>query len=148
MIVATDMTFGMVNFSEVAPGIYRSGQPFSESWHYLKTVGVKRVIKLNPDSEGDDSAALDFGMELCKCPISTMQQVLTEPDVQNLYLAVQLIQPGTLVHCSHGQDRTGLIIGLWRRQQGVSKDDAYAEMKQHGFHWELFGLGKAWEDYA
>jgi protein tyrosine/serine phosphatase len=50
------------------------------------------------------------------------------------------------VHCTHGQDRTGLIIGLYRLNEGWTKDAAYKEMLVHHFHSSLHGLHEYWEN--
>ena len=60
--------------------------------------------------------------------------------------AVDAIKPGTFIHCTHGHDRTGLVVGCYRvLKQGWTKNDAYAEMLQHGFHPELLGLYLFWD---
>ena len=39
------------------------------------------------------------------------------------------------VHCQHGADRTGCMIGIYRvTQQGWSYPRAFAEMRQDGFN--------------
>lgn len=128
--------------------IYRGGQPTTnEQWQALSNAGVKQVIKLNEDSEGSDDGALMVGrMDVFRIGISTTEQIVTQPDPQYLIDAVGFIKPGTFVHCSHGQDRTGLVIGLYRLKQGWSKYKAQSEMEAHGIHWDLFGLAKAWAD--
>jgi protein tyrosine/serine phosphatase len=43
------------------------------------------------------------------------------------------------VHCQHGSDRTGCMIGIWRiRQQGWTFAEACKEMRHYGFnpHWK------------
>ena len=125
----------------------RGGQPeTTDDWFELASLGVRQVIKLNTDEE-----AADFvppGVELFKCPITTTEQVLTEPDEQSLVDAVGFIVGGTFVHCEHGQDRTGLVIAMHRVQNcGWQKQDAEAEMLEHGFHTLLFGLWRFWQDW-
>lgn len=133
------------NFAIVDQLIYRGGQPDAEGWVVLKDFGVTRVIKLNEDSEAIDPVL--EGMELFKVQIPASQQIITEPDAQYLRDAVGFIEPNTFVHCSHGQDRTGLVIGMYRvLRQGWTKQKAWAEMMGHGFHPILFGLDKAWEN--
>jgi hypothetical protein len=125
--------------------IYRGGQPRTEAdWNWLKFLQVTQVIKLNEDAEGDDTAWTKMGGELFKVQFGVVEQVITSPDMQYLADAVGFIRPGTFVHCSHGQDRTGLVIALWRISQGWPKHRAKQEMERHGFHWSLFGLWKAW----
>ncbi len=52
------------------------------------------------------------------------------------------------VHCTHGQDRTGLVVGVYRvLHDGRTKDDAYQEMIHHNFHPDLHGLHEFWERF-
>jgi len=143
-------------------GVYRGAQPVApEDWEKLRYLGVTRIIKLNTDSEGDDSAS---GIpDILKCPITLSEQLLTEPDLNSLRTAVAFIEPGTFIHCGStertrhallvndfstagGQDRTGLVVGAYRLKQGVLKAEAHKEMIKHGFHKILFGLDRAWAD--
>lgn len=136
------------NFAEVETGIYRGGQPTAEGWEKLKAMGVTDDLKLNPESEAsDDQAQYVDGVWLHYWPINLWEQTFGEPKRWALNCAVSSIHPGTYIHCSHGQDRTGLIVGLYRLQvEHWSKCSAYAEMRAHGFHPELFGLQRAWNE--
>ena len=43
------------------------------------------------------------------------------------------------VHCSHGQDRTGVMVGIYRvKDCDWSFKDAYKEMKSFGYHPRLY----------
>lgn len=129
---------------EGSPGVYRGGQPVTqEDWDSLKALGVQQVIKLNYNSEGSDAA---WTGELFRVPESFCEQLITEPDIEGILSAVAFIRPGTFIHCKHGQDRTGLVVGAYRLKQGWTKAKAHAEMKAHGFHEVLFGLDRAWAD--
>lgn len=137
---------GIPNFAEVASGIFRGGQPNAEGWAYLRSRGVRQVVKLNPTSEAADNPG--FPVETNYFPIDKTRQILTEPDLQSIRDVIAFITPGTFVHCTHGQDRTGLIIGCWRLRQGWTKAAAWDEMLARGFHPLLFGLWKAWSDFT
>ena len=51
------------------------------------------------------------------------------------------------VHCEHGQDRTGLIVGLYRVfTEKKSPAAAYKEMLAKGFHKILFLLNHYYEE--
>jgi tyrosine-protein phosphatase SIW14 len=136
---------GIDNFGEVAPGIYRGGQPNAAGWYFLKTLGVTNVVKLNPDEEGSDPARA-FNVQ--SFPVTLAQQ-LGLPGAKlerTVNGAVNAIQPGTFIHCTHGQDRTGLVVGEYRRRVcGWSKSAARQEMHAYGFHPELIGLELFWE---
>lgn len=140
---------GIPNFRVVDERpVYRGGQPSTpESWHYLKEIGVKQVLKLNMESEGPDLPAQQLGMVLFACPFTVTEQVITEPDLQSVRDAYGFIGPNTFVHCTHGCDRTGLVIACYRVFVcGWPKAKAKAEMFLLGFDPLLFGLDKAWAD--
>lgn len=135
---------GIDNFGEVAPGIYRGGQPNADGWYFLKTLGVTNVIKLNTGSEGLDPKG---AFKVQQFPIPLTDQLIFEPSKNLVANAVYAIGPNTFIHCSHGQDRTGLIIGEYRvRVCGWTKAAARAEMMAYGFHPLLFGLERFWEN--
>jgi protein tyrosine/serine phosphatase len=51
------------------------------------------------------------------------------------------------VHCQHGEDRTGLIVGLYRVEtEHWSPAAAYREMIAKGFHKILFFLNHYYEE--
>jgi hypothetical protein len=138
---------GVPNFACVEPDIWRGGQPTNEGWRYLKNIGVCRTIKLNASEEGSDLEAEKLGIVVVNCPISPIQATIGKPDAQAMRVALRSMVPGTYVHCSHGQDRTGLFIGLYRVEvEHWSKSQARAEMAAHGFHPICRGLCWSWEE--
>lgn len=137
------------NFKQVDRGIWRGGQPPNPAaWSSLKAMGITNVVKLNTWAEGGDSVATNLSMTVSYYPITVEEQtipgVLKDHKVNE---AVANIKPGTFVHCEHGQDRTGLIIAMWREQQGWAKADAEKEMLANGFHKSLLGLWGYWEHH-
>ena|SRR6266576_2442637 len=148
--VPTFVSHDIPNFSPVPgdPGVYRGGQPKSPvGWAYLQSIGVSNVVKLNLESEASDSDARALGMTVSHFPINTLHQMVLKPDRQTVSNAVAAIRPGTYVHCEHGQDRTGLIVGCKRVwQDGWAKTNAWNEMIADGFHPALHGLTEFWKD--
>lgn len=145
---------GIPNFREVAPGVYRGGHPNAEGWAYLKAKGVRTVVRLHLPSEGSDDEAEALGMTLIDAsgPPATVKDVFGAPKPERLKLAVDSLRDESLrpvfVHCLHGQDRTGLIVGLYRvLHDGRTKDAAYEEMHRHGFHRSLRGLRTVWKRF-
>lgn len=153
--VTTRPTVGVPNLSMVHPGLWRSGQPGTKvDWLTLQRLGIETVVKLNFSKEGSDAAARILGMTLYELPIQPNSRepwrVLERPDRAAIFqaLGVMMGHQNVLVHCTHGADRTGLVIGMYRvLHDGWSKQDAYAEMLEHGFHPELLGLQQFWEDF-
>ncbi len=134
------------NFAQVAPGLFRGGQPTAQGFTNLLAYGVSNIVVLNCSK---DRPALAMGMRVNRFPIGLARQTILEPKSRALSGAVWAITPGTYVHCQHGQDRTGLVIACYR----VSRDHwdkarAEQEMLAHHFHKSLFGLWRAWKEYG
>lgn len=146
------------NFHEVIAGkVYRSGQPYLLShWQELQTRDIKTIVKLDYPDEGNDCGAtylnmhvLDFGMPPC----SLWQAFFGAPDSPfALRAAMELCDEANwpvLVHCLHGQDRTGLIVAMFRvLKQGWPIEQARGEMLAMGFHVELIDLDRVWHQFV
>ena len=139
------ITHGIENLFAVEQDIFRGGDPTPEGWAWLKGEGVKVVIKLNTQCEGTDSVAVASGLIVHRFPINWFYQTIWHPRQRLLHAAVALMQPHSFVHCEHGEDRTGLVVGCYRLSCGWTKEDAWAEMIGHRFHIGLQGLVRAWE---
>jgi tyrosine-protein phosphatase SIW14 len=151
----TTLTHGVPNLVQVDPGVWRSGQPTTaEGWAYLKSLGIRRVVKLNFESEGSDDSAREAGMEVRYLPIQpegSLASILDAPDPTHIDGAVAALSEGggVLVHCEHGNDRTGLVVGAYRvKHDGWTKGRAFREMLARGYHVELPALDVYWEDHV
>lgn len=147
-------THGVPNFVQVAPGVYRGGEPTDEGWQYLNVLGIKTIVKLNFDVEGSDVKAKSYGMNVITCaiPPGKVSQSGVQPSGKVVAMAVNTLRDRrnspVYVHCTHGQDRTGLIVGMFRvLDDGWTKDQAWKEMIQRGFHRELLGLDRFWHAF-
>ena len=129
---------------EQEQNILRGGQPTLNGWLHLRDLGIKTVIKLDTEGDGSDDQAEALGMTVHRFPIPWLWQVFLRPRQSLLVSAVALMTQDAFVHCLHGEDRSGLVVGCFRLSQGWLKADAYAEMTAHGFHEELQGLQGAW----
>ena len=143
------LTHGIPNFAQVDYTIARGGQPTIEGWVWLASQGYTNVIKLNTDEEGSDAAAEAIGMTVQRFPISLTDQIFYLKHRDLIWGAVDAIKPHTYIHCEHGQDRTGLVVAVWR-VDSIGYDAniiamAQNEMLAHGFHKSLFGLWNFWE---
>lgn len=132
-------------FLQVAPGIFRSAQPNFENLEELrKKWGLKTIINLNDDDDwmADEAKwASELGIRLASQPLSGF---FAPSDEQIDAILAELENPANqpiLVHCLHGQDRTGLIVGLYRVfHESWQPQYAYEEMLNRGFHTYLLGL--------
>ena len=139
------------NFYSVRPGLYRGGHPDSAALDYLKGLGVDTIVDLEIGDfveatpwaiSEEESAAKEKGFTFIRKPLSAFQPFVSD-DEMNATMAI--LSDGTngtvYVHCAHGQDRTGMVIGLERVLiEGWEPADAYQEMLNHGFHPEFIGL--------
>jgi tyrosine-protein phosphatase SIW14 len=141
-------------FEAVSPGIYRGGQPTAAGWAELKRLGIKTVVKLDLTEEGRDDEAERLGLKVIDAsgPPSDLHTVFQAPSPERIALAVGSLGDESLrpifVHCLHGQDRTGIVVGLHRvLNEKKTKTAAYLEMRQRGFHRSLRGLHEMWERF-
>jgi Tyrosine phosphatase family len=139
-----------------ANAVYRSGQPKGDAeWAYLERIGIKTVVKLNEFSkEADESEELSLAKKhnIDVIPIYMPPEDFPQnwnpwahPDEKALMQAVEALENNNnlpvLVHCSHGKDRTGLVVAVYSvRNKKYCKDAALNEMKYYGTSPFLFGL--------
>lgn len=139
---------GIPNFALISEGLYRGGQPDANGWIYLRSLGITNVIKLNTGEESDDIAQL-LGMSTTNIalPPSTIWQLLDKPARSKLdTIVAELRKPNTYLHCSHGRDRTGLVVAYYRwKVLGWSKEAAESEMLDMGFRKFNYGLWLFWK---
>ena len=126
---------GLPNLHRVTPTLYRSAQPDATSGEALQKLGIKTVLSFRKRDK-DEPLHKTPGITFKRYPLYTWD--IEEKDI----LAVLRIlndpanQP-VLVHCTHGADRTGLMMASYRMiVQNWSKETAIAEMKlgEYGYH--------------
>ncbi len=124
------------NFHSVAPGIWRGAAPSAAGLRKLKTRGVQTIIDLRIEKKGqkeEDATAKALGLKRLRIPMGS--EAPTKKQIQ-LFLAT-LEKAGSapvFVHCQHGADRTGAMIGLWRvTHQDWDFETTYKEMRKYGF---------------
>jgi protein tyrosine/serine phosphatase len=124
------------NFHQVSPGIYRGAAPTSEGLRRLRTMGVRTIIdlRISPKQVKQEKArAEQLGFRWLNLPMGS--EPPTSKQVSTLLSTLKLAPAEPVfVHCQHGADRTGCMIGIWRvTQQNWSFSQTYKEMRQYGF---------------
>jgi tyrosine-protein phosphatase SIW14 len=137
-------------FSKVTDTIYRGSRPDEAAIAGLQKMGIKTIV----DLEDDKIAVADeillanrYGIKVISTPMSGFWA----PDDAQVQTTLDIIDSSAnqplYVHCQHGEDRTGLIVGLYRVfYQKWTPKAAWIEMKLNGFHRILFLLADYFED--
>jgi hypothetical protein len=134
--------FPLRRFDRVDAVVYRSAQPSAEQLRELqRRYGIRTVLKLNSGGE-----PVPEGVTLIHHPLSVLKEP-TPQQLQEILDAIDHSEKPLLVHCTHGEDRTGLVIALYRLRHGTATDTAYADMMRHGFH-PYAGVFAAWLRHA
>lgn len=144
-----DDSIPILRFAKVTDTIFRGARLDEAGVAYLASINVKTILNLEDD---DDAIAEEaelvkpYGIKVISDPMSGFWSP-TNDQVQIAEAA--LIDPANqpiYVHCQHGEDRTGLIVGLYRVfQQQWTPADAWNEMEDLGFHRILFLLKEYYE---
>ena len=131
-------TPAILGFHPVSEGIFRGARPESAGLIELYNMGIKTDLNLDDDSESNSQeikTAATLGLNYISRPMSGF---FTPDDSQvngTLAILANSANYPIFVHCQHGQDRTGLIIGLHRvYNEGWAPIRAYQEMLNLGFH--------------
>lgn len=147
--VSSAFAVGIQNFGTVSPGIYRGADPGDKGLQELKAMGVETVINLRSESEEnnhEEAVVRALGMDYVSVPMLGFWF----PEDHEVNRALDVLADPTrrpvFVHCLHGQDRTGLVVGLHRVfHDGWKKAAAYAEMEKMGFHAEILPFTLYWK---
>lgn len=131
-------------FSQVTETIFRGGRPDQAGLEMVDQKQVKTVISIDDDVANinwEKGEVARLGMRFISSPM-----VVARPQTDaQINLILSKLQDPTLqpifIHCQHGRDRTGLIIGLYRVLiQKWAPKDAYREMLANGYRKELVTL--------
>lgn len=132
------------NFSKVTNELYRGAYPAREvCFQKLKRLGINSIINLRmpgtPELK-ERSLAKKYQFKYFHEPfgylkptdkqIEKVLAIITEPSNQPVF-----------IHCMQGADRTGMIIGVYRRRmQSWKFNETYKEMRSHHFKPWFLGL--------
>lgn len=121
-----------LNLYAMRPGVYRSALPDSQAQALLDELGVKTVVNFYQRSD----AAWLTNPEVRQIHLPFHVDRVTDTTVIAALRSIREAEQlgPVLLHCKHGQHRTGLIAAMYRIiYQGWSKDEALAELYYGGF---------------
>ena len=123
------------NLYQVDDKLFRSEQLIADDKMVVQSLGIKSVINLRYFNRDENEKLFsDDEMTLINHPLLTWR-VKPEQIAQVLWTIEQQQRKGAvLVHCYHGADRTGTIVGMYRIiYQGWTIEQAKREMQEGGF---------------
>lgn len=130
------------NFHQVNRQLYRGAQPKPGGLRRLVALGVKTIINLR--GEGDQSRAEQLeaealGLRYYNIPMTRAGRPTDEQVERALSLINATENQPVFVHCQKGQDRTGLIIAVYRiTHDGWTSEQAKAEANHYGMRiWQV-----------
>jgi len=127
---------GVAYAAEVAPGLFRGGQPSAEGVAWLKSMGIKTVLNLrHHHGDSEKQQVESVGLRYERIPLESSDAPRPEQVARFLAIVRDPALRPIYVHCQHGVDRTGAMMAVYRMEdEGWSNADAYAEMLSFGAH--------------
>lgn len=126
------------NFAKVSDNYYRGAQPDDEALKEIAAKGVRTIVDLRGEDKGrtdhERETTKSLGMQYISLPLSSV----SAPSDQQVEKFLSIIHNQTnqpvFVHCLRGSDRTGVMTAIVRMNDFEwTADQAYGEMKEHGF---------------
>lgn len=125
---------GLPNAGRVGPGIYRGAQPKPEGYATLAALGIRTVVNLRA-GHGEREAVESLGMRSVEIPMKAYRDVDAETVEKVMAVMRDPALRPVFVHCAQGQDRTGVVVAVYRMEvDGWSEAEAEAEMQMYGFN--------------
>ncbi|MFF7706132.1 dual specificity protein phosphatase family protein [Pseudomonas sp. NPDC007930] len=120
------------NLFQMSPTLYRSALPAAQNASTVDGLGVRTVISFIKDDDHD--WAKNPHLQLLSQPMHADR--VTDDEILQALRSVRAAeaQGPVLMHCKHGNNRTGIVAALYRIVlQGWSRQQALDEMLQNGF---------------
>lgn len=140
------------HFFKVNDTLYRGQQPTDRGLAQLKEMGIKHVVYLHfskKQATHEKSVVEGLGLKFTHIPMSWLLPPKQHQIDTWLKLTLNPTEGPVFVHCQHGRDRTGTMVGIYRiAHDKWTYQQAYAEMKQKGFRTFFLGLSLGVKRYA
>lgn len=124
---------GVRRISKVSDTLFRGDQPTAEGFQQLKEMGIKTVVNTRL-LHGDQDKMAGTGLQY-KHIVFPVWYPNDKGVVDFLRIANNPENQPVFVHCRLGNDRTGMMIAVYRVMfQGWTLGDAMREMKHYGYN--------------
>jgi protein tyrosine phosphatase (PTP) superfamily phosphohydrolase (DUF442 family) len=140
-----------MRFNQVDQCLARGPRPEPEDFAYIRDT-FSTVISLEGLAEDAKEIAPVRPALLISRPILFWEIYVTgisQVAVDEVLQQIALSGGPCLVHCQHGEDRTGLVVAAYRvRMCGWDKSKAMVEALHFGYRrWANWGLNKTWDAF-
>jgi tyrosine-protein phosphatase SIW14 len=140
------------NFARVNERLYRGGQPRKDNIQKLAGLGVKTIINLRDDDENARTEAKEAktaGLNYFNIPLGRFGRP-NDTQIDRVLSLIDAKENGIVfIHCQKGQDRTGMIIALYRiSRDGWTDHAAIQEAKRFGMGFWQVQMKDYISDYA
>ena len=140
------------NFHSATDQIFRGGQPPAAGLQPLHQKGIATIINLREEAtaiEAERAFAHSIGLQYISIPLRPFDIPTTESIEKFLILIHEKNHQPFFIHCLHGMDRTGLMVGLYRmKYSDWTYERSLEEMLSLGFHQAFQNLSSVLESYA
>lgn len=139
---AQNSSEALPNFARVNERLYRGGQPRKDGFKKLAELGITTVINLRDDDERallEELDATAAGLRYFNVPFKRRGP----PNEAQVDRVLSLIDAHenekVFLHCHKGQDRTGMVVALYRiSRDGWTDEQAISEAERLGMKfWQL-----------
>src|SRR4051812_15331007 len=135
--VATEVRYDeLPKFHRVNERLYRGAQPRDGGMSRLVELGVNTIIYLRDNderSQSEEREAHEAGLRYFNIPLPRLGRPSDEK-VDRALAFIDAPENGVVfVHCAHGEDRTGVVIAIYRiSRQGWTSEQAKEEANRLG----------------
>lgn len=136
-------TIEINNFTKYNDNYYRGGKPDKEKYDDLQKLGIKTIIDLRANNkkkvEKLTEEFKEFGIQYKNIPLNAFNPP-KEKEIKEFFSIVDNTENQPVyVHCTFGQDRTGVMSGLYRIVNDCwTYKQAYEEMLDKGYRKILY----------
>lgn len=142
-----DVLIPPANFSVVEDGIFRSGLPNPSNFGFLKTLNLRSIIYLCPESYPEENMSFinanniklfQFGIEGKTDPSESAPK---NAILEALRVLIDVRNHPVLIHCKRGKHRTGCLVGCFRKLQNWCLSSVFEEYQRFaGVKWRATDL--------
>jgi tyrosine-protein phosphatase SIW14 len=134
-------------FCVVDAAVMRGGQPSELGLKELRDKGIKTIINLRHNDttvKDEGREAEKLGLNYVSIPLDGIHKPSAAAIEQFLKVTQDPKAQPVFVHCEHGEDRTGVMVAIYRQEACKwNADTAYQEALFNGFHPAYYWLTDA-----